>query len=680
MTKHLRVFLLLLAMPAIVAEQGCNCDPSYGGGGNDAGMGGCVDQGGAICTPPGATQEVCLPDSQPCNSKGNGFSCPAGSLVANAACTDVVCGDENNSACVPPPPMNPGLRGQFIDSVLTTDGILHYSAYDIGAVVDSVAINDLIVGHYNPTSYKASLASMEPDATDPNPLDPTKRNLVQDWTIVDGLPSAAESAQAYDPAGWRGGDVAPGPDEGAYSSIAALGTDLYVAYEERPSLSNPTAHSLRIAYGTLGQDGKYTWKTSTVDSTAGGALYPSITIFNGVPTIAYGLRQAAQYMTSGGAMMGTPGDQPTGWVRVATASAATPDATSGEFTWTLTDLVDTITTIGCIDGDGLCGAGATCVQDGTSGRGRCGAVPTTPTCKKADGTDGCDTGTCWHDNLFNEDFCSAVKKSGDLIDATGLFNNLVPLPSNGGLGLVYYDRGIGRMATSGTLRCNTSANCAAQNVCVNAIANVNNSGYCMIPGGDVWGMRLTGTDPTTWGATTRILVDGYARKATGTDDYDAGYGATMTIDSAGVWHVAYVDGIFERLRYAQVQTNNTVNNRETVDDGYGGANRPASRPINGQHRQVGEESSIVVTSTGEVRILYGDATGLVPVFAVRTAPNAWTVSELSVRTNSGLFTSQLLDPTENSWCAWMERTLPVTPIEEDRGETIVYCSGTSCPP
>jgi MYXO-CTERM domain-containing protein len=190
----------------------------------------------------------------------------------------------------------------------------------------------------------------------------------------------------------------------------------------------------------------------------------------------------------------------------------------------------------------------------------------------------------------------------DLVPAVGLYTSLAVDPT-GGLGLVYYDR----------------------------------------TAGDVYGVRFDGS---AWG--TPFLIDGYARN----DPFvgDSGQSANLAIDSAGLWHVAYVDGAEETLRYAQVQSNGTVVTREVVDDG--STIDGTTRHSDGRHI-VGDDASVVVLEGGGVRIAYQDATAQNLVVSAR-APGggAWTINHVDTEDSTGYWADHHLLGTTSYIVTW----------------------------
>lgn len=98
------------------------------------------------------------------------------------------------------------------------------------------------------------------------------------------------------------------------------------------------------------------------------------------------------------------------------------------------------------------------------------------------------------------------------------------------------------------------------------------------------------------------IVDGQADD--GTDTGDKGIGSSLFIDEKGDWHLSYVDGLSEGLRYAQVTKGTTVKLTTVVDDGL---TINGVKFDDGQHL-VGDDSSIFVGPSGEIHITYQDAT------------------------------------------------------------------------
>lgn len=183
--------------------------------------------------------------------------------------------------------------------------------------------------------------------------------------------------------------------------------------------------------------------------------------------------------------------------------------------------------------------------------------------------------SCAADQTCFNGRCEASLPSGyveDLPPAHGLYTSLATTPT--GLALVWYDR----------------------------------------TQGNVLGASFDGT---TWGAP--ITIDGYAMGDPLVGD--CGQGADLTVDAGGTWHVVYIDGAEETLRYAQVAADGTVALREVVSDG--STSDGSTRFTDGRHI-IGDDASIVVDPGGTARVVYQDATIQDAVVSVRPAGGgAW---------------------------------------------------------
>jgi len=582
--------------------------------------------------------------------------------------------------------MKAGYLAQYLDSVTVASGtdqeFVAISGYSPGWLDQDNALfpfGDLVYAQFTPGG-----------------------NEVVDYTIIDGKPLVDDETNVYfAPDSWRNGNSEPGDDVGKYSSITASATgDLYIAYAD---FTDQGEYQLKLARRAAGAT---TFVINVIDNTDpvgdGGAFYPSITLdAAGIPVVAYGIRFPSA----------APGGQPTGMVRVATAASATP---TGVADWTTVDLAETLTDIGCVEGDGLCATGDRCVTIGTTGAGECGTPDTD--CRDAVTMNPIKCSAPVGDPpICVNDVCRGLKVGSDLVDMTGISNNLFPI--NGGLGLVFHDRGTGFVRTTGTTACETDSQCLATDFCEGVVTPENdNDGHCTRPNGNVWGMRFT-TSSTTWGS--MFLIDGYSRKRPNIGD--CGQHATVAVDAAGAWHVAYLDGTFDRIRYARVDEGATTTVDVTaallpqspgvpnpqlgdrtivVDDGtadYIGTSRPADRN-DGRRRLIGGELSAVVTASGEIRILYQDITGMgntdtttpppgaQPLLAVSTTAGlGWAVDYANTGVeNGGFWTTQSLGvtttTTTTSYCAWVERASSVNegtaePTPDGAETHVVSCAG-----
>jgi MYXO-CTERM domain-containing protein len=228
------------------------------------------------------------------------------------------------------------------------------------------------------------------DVTDPQAI-----RLV----AVDGIPEGI--TPTYDPSSYRGGVEGPGPDVGAWTSIAIADGLAMAAYQDRD------AGALRFAF----ERERGQWQSYVVDGGDGEEVgrYTSIAITaNGNPAIAYialGVPDAGQRVTE---------------LRLARASTARPSRSTD---WTTTVIDRAPGTCG-----GLCGGGEACI----AGAGGQVCAQVTSDCASSCGNGAaCVAGIC-------TDAFGAPTVS-DLATGTGLFARLVVLP-DGRLAIVHYNR------------------------------------------------------------------------------------------------------------------------------------------------------------------------------------------------------------------------------------------------
>lgn len=232
-------------------------------------------------------------------------------------------------------------------------------------------------------------------------------------------------------------------------------------------------------------------------------------------------------------------------VTVAHANDPTPKDPSG---WTFDDAVvdDNEPCTGT-----TCGGGQVCVKS----TGKCQA--TTTGCTPAD----CGTGNACV-TLKNAATCSATIGKDAIVTYPNAFGDYVAFQNipGGGLALVVYDRIHG---------------------------------------------NLVALDHSA-GGWKQVILDGETgdrTKMTAKDTGDTGVGASLFVTNDGTWHVSYVDGVTETLRYVTYK-GGKVGTPEIVADGYG----VDGTPFADGHHLVGDDSSISVDSSGTVSILYQDAT------------------------------------------------------------------------
>lgn len=162
-------------------------------------------------------------------------------------------------------------------------------------------------------------------------------------------------------------------------------------------------------------------------------------------------------------------------------------------------------------------------------------------------------------------------------------------------------------------------------------------------GGNIHGASHDGA---AWGPP--FLIDGFGRE--NPDIGDSGIGASLFVDAADVWHVSYVDGGEELVRYARVEGASVT--PETVDDG---STDGADRHPDGRHI-VGDDSSVVVTAGGELRVVYQDATAQRAMVATRPASGGeWAVRILDADDHTGFWLVQRLVGSTSYIGTWWRR-------------------------
>jgi len=350
-----------------------------------------------------------------------------------------------------------------------------------------------------------------------------------------------------------------------------------------------------LKYATSG-DGGTTWSIQTVYDTADSGQYTSLAyLADGRPAISFLTLTATDVVAVA----------PTSSVQVAIGTSATPAAAAD---WVVT-MVGAATTIAC--NEALCGGDLVCRADGL-----CAAESAAPAtdCTFVDdegmNRPGCDTGTtCVSDNTGGNFTCQALSVGVPVEDVpvvNGLYTSL--RSTSTGLALVWHDR------VRRTLR---------------------GSAFDSTAG--------------TWRAP--FAIDGFDAVGTG----DAGYNADLFVNATGNWYVAYVDGVSEELRLATVDgttlavANPTIT-RETVDNGVRGTSAP---------HIVGADADVAVVASGEVRIVYQDATSVEALVATRPAASmTWTLqggdlaAPIDSEDSTGFWTCQALSGDTSHIATW----------------------------
>jgi hypothetical protein len=219
--------------------------------------------------------------------------------------------------------------------------------------------------------------------------------------VVDGVPGGVTATHD---GGYRDGIEAPGPDVGAWTSIAISGGRARVAYQDRDS------GALRYAQ----ERSRDQWSSHVVDGGNGETVgaYASLAIDgDGKPAIAY----LAVGNDDGMGHLVTE-------LRIARATSQDPE----EGAWSTT--VVTSAPGSCA---GLCGAGRSCARGPVPGMPERCVASTTDCAPACGGGDVCAAGACLA--------AVADPTVAELATGTGLFASLVVLP-DGRLSVAYYDR------------------------------------------------------------------------------------------------------------------------------------------------------------------------------------------------------------------------------------------------
>jgi len=255
---------------------------------------------------------------------------------------------------------------------------------------------------------------------------------------------------------------------------------------------------------------------------------------------------------------------------------------------------------------GFCGGGTQCVADvglcANTGT-TCGTCATGEDCVTVDGADSCQV------LLTNA-------KIEPYPVATGLYIALAEIPG-GGIGVAYYDRVVGTL------------NIAAK-------------------GADAWESVVVDGGPQTDGTVS-----------------DVGVGASLFISDDGTWHLAYVDGYNESLKYATV-VDGTVEGIQLVDDGLSVNGVPNA---DGQH-VIGDDANVFVTAQGDVQITYQDATTGTLRSAVGSA-TGWSVKILQSDVFGGFFSRQILVGGSLKIAHWGRQIIDVEGVKKGVGDVTV---------
>jgi MYXO-CTERM domain-containing protein len=333
------------------------------------------------------------------------------------------------------------------------------------------------------------------------------------YSVIDGIPDGV--TPTFDPSTYRGGVEDPGPDVGAWSSVALQGSKVRVAYQDRDR------HALRFAADD-GHGGFATYDVDVPVDTEQVGGYASLAIgADGAPAIAY-------------IATGTAGDGGTRTteLRLARARNTTPSSMGD---WTVTTVATGVR--GCA---GQCGSDK-CVKSATAGQPETCVTPT------SDCSPACGSGTvCAAAACLTEDGNEIISIPGGV----GLFANLIVMP-DGRLVIVHYD--MVRTALVAEVESAANSNTFAETVLDGmdatdrgqwASAVVDSGGTIHVGYQDALTDEVFYTTFANGAAGTPELVDDGTR--TGDRTHNVGGGATIWVDS-GTPRIAYQDGLSSDL-------------------------------------------------------------------------------------------------------------------------------------
>jgi hypothetical protein len=190
---------------------------------------------------------------------------------------------------------------------------------------------------------------------------------------------------------------------------------------------------------------------------------------------------------------------------------------------------------------------------------------------------------------------------------------------------------------------------------------VTSSGLGMVVYDRIHGNLLGLTNATgSWVVTILDGETGSRANGTAVDTGDDGVGASLVVASNGDWHVSYVDGITETLKYLYVPGGTLVNTLvpQMVDDGSAVDGAVFSDGIH----IVGDDSSVQVNSDGSISITYQDATaGTLRVATGAQTPGKWTLHAVSQPSEFAGFFPHFVpgDTTVANWWRWVDQTTQI---------------------
>ena len=177
----------------------------------------------------------------------------------------------------------------------------------------------------------------------------------------------------------------------------------------------------------------------------------------------------------------------------------------------------------------------------------------------------------------------------------------------------------------------------------------------------IHGNLLGLTNPSgAWAVTILDGETGSRANGTAIDTGDDGVGSSLFVSSNGDWHVTYVDGITETLKYLYIPGGTLTDTLvpQIVDTGYTVDGAPFS---DGMHI-IGDDSNVRQNTDGSITVTYMDATaGTLRLATGATAPGTWTLHAISQPNEFAGFFPHFVpgDTRIANWWRWADQTTQV---------------------
>jgi MYXO-CTERM domain-containing protein len=158
-----------------------------------------------------------------------------------------------------------------------------------------------------------------------------------------------------------------------------------------------------------------------------------------------------------------------------------------------------------------------------------------------------------------------------------------------------------------------------------------------------------------WKQTILDGETGSRKDKTAIDTGDTGVGASLVIAEDGSFHVTYVSGLDETLRYVTMK-DSTPGKSEIIDDGASVDGKPNA---DGKH-VVGDDSMVSIESAGAIRVFYQDATQGTLRMATGTVQGGARVWDLKTLPQPGKFAGFFPRLVDGKVANFWRQTDPVT--------------------